>query len=106
MPEEERLSSPLAIIGNEDLVAGFKALGFKVYKVKAENEFKIALEKVIAEKNAICLIQDNIYASARSEIDKHRQLPLPVFVPFIKDTAADLLDEILRSIRLKATGAF
>jgi len=46
MPEELFLEKPLAIVGQEDAVLGFSALGFKAYPVKDVREFKIALDEI------------------------------------------------------------
>lgn len=106
MPDELFSEKTLAIIGDEDIVLGFKALGFKVYPLKEPLEFKIILEDILKNKTAVCLVQDNIYSFAQDEINNYRSLPLPIFIPFAKTAPTDLLDKIIKDIRLKATGAF
>jgi len=106
MPEETRLDKPLAVIGDEDAVAGFKALGFKVYAVKEPQEFSVILDKTVNEKFAICLVQDNLYQALESRINSYRHLALPIFIPFAKDAKMVLLDNVVKSIRLRATGTF
>jgi vacuolar-type H+-ATPase subunit F/Vma7 len=106
MPETVDLEKPLAIIGEEDVVLGFKALGFKVYPVKEPQEFKVTLDEVMTGKLAVCLVQDNIYRLAQGEINTYRNLALPIFIPFSKGAKTNLLDEIVKDIRLKATGTF
>lgn len=105
MPEELSLPNPLAIVGNEDMVLGFASLGFKVYPLKEAAGFKAVLDKVIEDKVAICLVQDNLYRQGRDEINNYKNLALPIFMPFSQDKT-DLWDSIVRDIRLKATGAF
>ncbi len=102
MPE----NNSLAIIGEEDAVLGFGALGFKIYAVGEEADFKKILDEVLRDKTMICLVQDYIYQRAIEEINKYRSLPLPVFIPFGKDANTDLLDTMIKEIRLKATGTF
>ena len=106
MPEALSLNTALAIVGDEDLVLGFKALGFKVYAVSKPQDFQSTIDKLAEEKIAVCLVQDNIYNAAIEQINNYRYLTLPVFVPFSKDTKTDLLDKLIKDIRLKATGAF
>lgn len=106
MPEETGLDKPLAVIGDEDTVVGFKALGFKVYAVKEPQELSAILDKSISEKLAICLVQNNLYQALESQINSYRHLALPVFIPFAKDAKMALLETIVKNIRLRATGTF
>jgi vacuolar-type H+-ATPase subunit F/Vma7 len=106
MPEELRLEKPLVIVGEEDTVMGFQALGFKVYALKGAQEFKTALDEVISEGAAVCLIQESIYRSAQDQINSYRLATLPVFIPFARDAETTLLDSLVKDIRLKATGTF
>ena len=106
MPESAHLEKPLAIIGEEDAVLGFQALGFKVYPVKDPQEFKVALDEVMALRPAVCLVQDNIYRAQEAQINSYKNLALPVFIPFTKDAKTDLLEKMIKDIRLKAIGTF
>ncbi|MBM3251697.1 MAG: hypothetical protein FJZ11_02810 [Candidatus Omnitrophica bacterium] len=104
MPEEI-LNTKIAVSGDEDVVIGFAALGFSIYPLKTPEDFKSVVDKLIEENIAICLVQDNAYNANIEKINSYRQLSLPVFVPFSKDANSILLDNILKDIRLKATGA-
>lgn len=104
MPEE-LLNNKIAVVGDEDLVIGFEALGFNTYPLKNPQEFNAIIDKLVEDKTAICLVQDSIYNTCIEKINSYRQLSLPVFVPFSKDANSILLDNILKDIRLKATGA-
>lgn len=95
---------PLAIIGDEDAVLGFQSLGFSVYAVGDQRQIESIIEEVIRQKNAVCLMQDNIYRAAQDLINNYKNLPLPIFIPFSKDARTDLLDNILRDIRIRAIG--
>lgn len=106
MPEESSLAKVLAIVGDEDIVLGFEGVGFKSYTIKESQEFKIVLGEVVKEKIAVCLVQDNFYQAHEEEINYYRHLPLPIFVPFSKDTKKDLLNSLIKLIRIKTTGAF
>lgn len=105
MPENISQEGSLAIIGDEDLVVGFKALGFKVYPIQDFQDHVQCLTEAVNAKAAICLVQDDIYSLAQEFINSYRSLALPVFIPFSKSAKKDLLEGMVRQIRLKATGA-
>jgi vacuolar-type H+-ATPase subunit F/Vma7 len=105
MPDEVLLDNPLAIVGDEDAVLGFRALGFKIYSVTDLMGFKTALDDIIENKVGICLVQDNIYRAGQEHIDNFKQLAFPVFIPFSKTAQNNLLQNLIRNIRLRATGA-
>jgi len=104
MPEELYPDKPFAIIGEEDLVSGFGALGFRVYPLKDEAQAKTVLSVALKEQTVIFLVQDNIYQSAKEEIDHYRNLPLPIFIPFAQDAGMPLLELLVKEIRLRAVG--
>jgi len=104
MPEKTDADKSLVIVGDEDIVAGFKALGFKVYGVKKQEEIDRTFSEIIDKKIAVCLIQDNIYQSIVERLSNYVKLPLPVFIPFAKDGRFTILDEELRKMRLRAIG--
>lgn len=103
---EESLGKSLVIIGEEDAVLGFQALGFKVYALRDPADLRFTLEEAVNQKAAVCLVQDNIYKSQAGQINEYRDLALPIFIPFTKDTQNDLLNEIIKNIRMRATGTF
>lgn len=106
MPEELSKDNTLVIIGDEDVVAGFCALGFKVYAAGELPEVERAIEEAVKSKAVACLVQDNFYNAKQEQIDKYKNLPLPIFIPFSKSARTDLLDDIVKNIRIRATGAF
>ena len=110
-----------AIIGEEDVVLGFEALGFKVYPVRnltadgkliisngvrEPQDFNAVLADATSQEIAIYLVQENIYRAQESQINSYRNFALPVFIPFSKDAKTPLLDTIIKDIRLRATGTF
>ena len=103
---EETLKNPLSIIGEEDIIKGFSALGFKTYTLTQPEGFKPILEEVIQKNMLVCLVQDNIYTAVKEQIDAYKNLAFPVFIPLAKSTKINLLDNIAKEIRLRATGAF
>jgi len=105
MPDEFLLDNPLAIVGDEDAVLGFQGLGFKIYSVTDSMGFKAALDDIIENKVGICLVQDNIYRAGQEHIDTFKNLAFPIFIPFSKTAQNNLLQNLVRDIRLRATGA-
>lgn len=131
-PESLSLEEPFAIIGYEDVVSGFKSLGFKAYPVrnpaqaskldisngayalKEKNDYGLMIEEVASANTAVCLVQDEVYPEIRAAIEKYNNLPFPIFLPFSKDfppkadqpmaEKADSLDSMLKDIRRRATG--
>lgn len=105
MLKDLSLDNPLAIIGDQDAVLGFKALGFNAYPLKEIQEFNTILEEILKQKPVVCLVQDNIYVLAQEQINNYRNLPLPVFIPFTKNLKdRGLLENFIKDIRLRATG--
>ena len=101
-PENLSLENPFVIIGDEDTILGFKALGFKAYSVR--RGFNALIDEVVRNNTAICLVQGDVYRANKTEIEKYNHLPLPIFIPFSPDAKADLLDGIVKDIRRRATG--
>jgi len=94
------------VLGEEDVVLGFSALGFKVVALKEPQELAAAIDEAVKSAAGICLVQDNFYLAQEEKINSYRKLPLPIFIPFSRDAKVDLLKNIVRDIRIRATGAF
>lgn len=103
-PEKLTLENPIAAIGKEDIIIGFKALGFKTYPIKEKRDFKAACDEVVKNRYAVCLVEEEIYNSFRTDLESFRKLPLPIFIPFSKTSGKDLLGDTIKKIRLRATG--
>ena len=102
MPKE--LEKSLAIVGNDDIIMGFRALGFMVYPVKEPLGFRAALADIMQKKVAVCLVEESLYQANVAEINKVRNVPLPVFMPFSKNNQTHILDTIVSAVKLRATG--
>jgi vacuolar-type H+-ATPase subunit F/Vma7 len=98
--------NPLAIIGNEEAVIGFKAIGFKVFAVSSESEFKSSFEEVLGTGCVVCLIQEDMFEENYGQISLFKNVPLPVFIPFNKSAKSAVLDKMTREMRLRATGTY
>ncbi len=105
MSEEKVLINPISIIGDENLVEGFKALGFKTYPVKDADSCRQAVRDAAAGEAAICLLQDNFYSLVKDDIADYNKAALSIFIPFSKGADTSLLDNMVKEIRLRATGA-
>ena len=102
-PETKPLQ-PLAIFGSEAVILGFKALGFHIYPVNDATEFKAVLPAAVEQGAVVCLVEESLYQGSLFEIGRYRNLPWPIFIPFARDGKTDLLDKLVKEIRLKATG--
>jgi vacuolar-type H+-ATPase subunit F/Vma7 len=102
---EHKNKQPLVIFGAEDVILGFRALGFRICPVKDAVEFNAILPEIIAQGAVVCLVEDNLYRAAASEIAMYRNLYVPIFLPFSRESQSDSLDSLTKEIRLRATGA-
>ena len=104
-PTPENISrTPLVIFGAEDVILGFKALGFHTYPVKDAMELKAALPAAEEGGAIVCLVEESLYQDVLPDISRYKNLPYPIFIPFSRDGKTDLLDKLVKEIRLKATG--
>jgi vacuolar-type H+-ATPase subunit F/Vma7 len=101
---ENSSRTPLVIFGAEDMILGFKALGFHVVAVKDAVELKAVLPNAVEGGAIVCLVEENLYKGALPDIGRYKNLPYPIFIPFARDGKTDLLDKLVKDIRLKATG--
>jgi vacuolar-type H+-ATPase subunit F/Vma7 len=105
LPTHENISgAPLVIFGAEDVILGFKALGFHVYAVKDAAELKGVLPAAVAGGAVICLVEESLYQGVLPDIGRYKNLPYPIFIPFAADAKTELLDKLVKEIRLQATG--
>lgn len=104
-PDKVTLDAPLAIVGEEDVIEGFRALGFVTHPVKDAAGCAAILARIAKEKTAVCLVQEDFYSAPRGAPASGPE-PYPVFIPFSKSGRTDALDGLVKNIRLRATGAF
>ena len=89
------MENPFAIVGGEEIVSGFRALGFNVYA---------GIDDAVKNNAAVCLVQDDVYRADLDKILGYRDRALPVFIPFSKTGGMETLGNIIKDIRLRATG--
>jgi vacuolar-type H+-ATPase subunit F/Vma7 len=104
MADKVFLENPLAIIADSDLACGFTALGFKPYILGKGNTFEQLIADIIKQNIAVCLVEAGPYHANKAILDNYKNLALPIFIPFSKNAETDLLDKILKDIKLRATG--
>ena len=104
MPENQE-QKPLAVLGMEADVSGFRALGFAAYSLPGISALAGLLEEISVSGAAVCLVEEGIFRAAPAEFNKYRKEPLPVFLPFSAAGGEGVLEQMIKDIRLKATGA-
>lgn len=104
MLEKQSLENPLVIIGDEDFISGFRALGFRAYAGDNNVDLAVLFDEMIKNKPAICLVEESFYNILRERINSLRNLPLPIFIPLAKNAKTDFLDDMVKDIRLRAIG--
>jgi len=104
MPEATDTLKTIAVIGEQDLAPGFRALGFDVQIARtAQDVFPLA--QGLARKGcAVCLIQDDLYQAIQEAIPAKKGSAFPIFIPFCRDGTTAFLSTMIRAIRLRATG--
>lgn len=101
---EER--SKVAVIGNEDLVFAFRALGIKVYSPRNLGEAREILERLEQENIALCFLHQSLFESLQEEREALGKKLLPVVVGFSDyRTIQDHLESLIREMAVKATGS-
>ncbi len=97
----------IAIIGNHNIILGFKALGVDTFSVQNKIEIDKALEEIKEENNyGIIFITENFMEKAREKLDekfKGSALPAIVPIPDNHKTGAGLAN--LKKIVERAVGS-
>jgi len=94
--------NPIAILGEEDVVLGFKALGFRVYIFIEETRL---FEELLAENILICLVQDKFYKKIADWL-REKKLNFPILLSFSFPKRIGFLEEKISEIKLKAIGRY
>lgn len=106
MVERGLLENQIGVVGEEDVVSGFKALGFNTYIIEDYKSAGPVLDEVVQKGLAVCLVEESIYSFSLERINNYKNLTTPIFIPFSKIGKNQLLDNIVKNIRLRATGTF
>jgi len=97
--------SKIGIIGDRDLILGFKALGVELFPVSNKEETKNALEEAVKEKFSICFITEKWAALVLDEIKNIRKSTYPL-VTIIPDASGStgIGQEWIRESAIRAIG--
>lgn len=72
----------IAVIGSNDTVIGFGALGLQTFPVTDKNEALACLKKLTRESEdyAIIYIEENLAEAVQSEIERYKDSPAPAII--------------------------
>lgn len=105
MSDAERKTG-IAVVGAEDLVYGFRALGFDVFSPADTEEARQILKDIGRGGYALCLLHQSLFEPLQAERAALAGRFLPVVVGFSDfRSAAGTLDAMLREMAVKATGS-
>ncbi|MBU1167018.1 V-type ATP synthase subunit F [Patescibacteria group bacterium] len=72
----------LAILGSEDAILGFKALGVVPHAINSKDELVAKLKGICkSEEYAVVLITEDFFSEAKEEVFELSQRPLPAIIP-------------------------
>ncbi|MEA4883532.1 MAG: V-type ATP synthase subunit F [Clostridia bacterium] len=96
----------IAVIGDEDSVLGFRALGVSVFPVKDSTEAEAALRSAAREGFAVIYITEGHASSIIDVITEYSRKPLPVVltIPDQGGNKGAALEKLRRTVE-KALGA-
>jgi len=97
----------IAIIGNLDIVKGFKSLGVDVFGINSKEEAKRALLEVYSNKiYTLVLLMENWLIELKDEIKQFEQMSLPalIIIPNI-GSEKSISEEVLSRIIERAIGS-
>ena len=96
----------VAIVGVENLVFAFKALGVKVVSPKNIDDARKIMETLEEEKFAICFLHQSFFGLLRVERKELEKKFCPVVVGFSDyREITDQIKIIMRKTAIKATGS-
>jgi len=72
----------VAILGDQDLVFAFKAIGLKVFSPQSVEEARRILDDLEKENFAVCFLEESLYESLREERKALREKFCPVVIGF------------------------
>ena len=96
----------IAVMGDEQSVLGFAALGLEVYPVSGAEEARTVLHRLAREEVAIIYMTEQLAAGLSAEITRYRDALTPaiILIPG-KGGALGLADSALHAAVERAVGA-
>jgi vacuolar-type H+-ATPase subunit F/Vma7 len=96
----------IAIVGDAGLLAGFRALGIKVFSPASLDEARAVLGILEKENIGLCLLHERFFGPLKEEREALGRKFSPVVVGFSDTrTASDHLEVMLREMAVRATGS-
>jgi len=96
----------MAVIGDLDFCAPFKALGMSVLSPAHPDEARAMLAEVVQERYAICLIQETWLEVLKPEVAELRHKLAPVCVGFSDFRASsESVESLMKELSIKAIGS-
>lgn len=96
----------VAVIGDEDLVFAFRALGIKAYSPRNLKEAREILERLEQDNIALCFLHQSFLEPLQEEREALGKKLIPVVVGFSDyRTIQDHLENLMREMAVKATGS-
>lgn len=71
----------VAAIGDKDSIYGFASLGLDIFPIDDPQEAVKTIRKIVDAGYAVIYITELLASQIALEIDRYRELPLPVIVP-------------------------
>ncbi|MFW6131043.1 MAG: V-type ATP synthase subunit F [Candidatus Aminicenantaceae bacterium] len=96
----------VAIIGDIDLVFGFKATGMKIFSPKNSEEARRILYSLEDEGIALCFMHESFLEPLSEELKDMKKKFCPVVVGFSDHRGiTDYMERMMKDIAIKATGS-
>ena len=71
----------IAVLGEQDSIYGFAALGLDIFPASDRDEAKKCLEQLCAGSYAVIFITEKCAAMLQNEIAKYDEVPVPAIIP-------------------------
>lgn len=96
----------MAIIGDADLIFGFRALGVRTFSPRNADEAKKILAGIVKENYSLCLVHQAWLDVLKEEREEIGRRFCPVILGFSDYRAStDLLERMVKEAAIKATGS-
>ncbi len=73
-------SYQIAVVGDQDSVLGFKALGLSVYPAGSAEEARAIVHRLAKENCAVIYLTETLAAQLESEIDRYKDALTPAII--------------------------
>ena len=96
----------VAVIGEKDMIFGFKAMGFKTYSPRHLDEAREILKNLEQENVVLCFLHQSYFKTLQEEREALEKRFVPVVVGFSDyRKITDHLENMMKEMAVKATGS-